>query len=167
MGRRGPQPKPLEEKKRLGNLGKKGPLPNPITIIKPVEAAVAKAEGPQTGAELFDALMAAGAGSWIGESDALALLRMVTDAWDERATLREVIAEKGYTQPDYKKGTDVARPEVAMLRELERNLTSWLAQLGLNPAARGQLGLAQVQAKATGLAALREAAALKAGRRAG
>ena len=108
--------------------------------------------------------MEAGAGTWISETDALVTLRLVTEAWDERAALRGVIAKYGHTTSKRK---PVARPEVKMLRELEKQLTVWLSQLGLNPADRGRLGLAEVKAKATGLAALREEAALKAGRRAG
>ena len=72
-------------------------------------------------------------------------------------------AHRGAISNGPPKAADLA----AMLRELERQLTTWLAQLGLNPADRGRLGLALVQAKATGLAALREERALKAGRRAG
>jgi len=162
MGR---PPKTLEEKKRLGNPGKR-PLPRPITAIRPVQVEVSSDPEPHTGAELVAALMRAGAGSWIGETDAVATLRLVLQGWDERERLRALIEEHGHTQHN-KDGVVIARPEVAMLRELERSLTAWLSQLGLNPADRGRLGLAQVQAKATGLAALREERALKAGRPAG
>jgi P27 family predicted phage terminase small subunit len=134
-----------------------------VTAIRPVQVEVVNGHGPETGLDLVAALMQAGAGSWIGETDALATLRLVKDAWDERAVLRALIAEHGYTQ-DGQGGVKVARPEVGMLRALEGQLTTWLSQLGLNPADRGRLGLAQVQAKATGLAALREERALKAGR---
>jgi P27 family predicted phage terminase small subunit len=161
----GRPPKTLEEKKRLGNPGKR-PLPRPITAIRPVQVEVVNGHGPQTGVELVEALMAAGAGSWIGETDALATLRLVTEAWDERAALRANVEEHGHTQIN-EKGLEVARPQVAMLREVEKQLSVWLGLLGLNPADRGRLGLAQVQAQKTGLAALREQRALKAGRPAG
>lgn len=159
---RGQPPKPVELKKRLGNPGKR-PLPSPVTTIRPVQVAVVNGHGPTTGLELVEALMAAGAQDWIGETDALATLRLVKDAWDERRHLREYIEKEGHVVLD-DRGNHKANPAVAQLRELERQLTTWLAQLGLNPADRGRLGLAQVQAKATGLAALRSERALKAGR---
>ena len=116
--------------------------------------------------------MEAGAGAWIGETDALTILRLVSDAWDERVVLRSLIAEHGYTQYVRRLdkaghqigGRHVARPEVAMLRELEKLLSVWLGQLGLNPSDRGRLGLDQVRTKATGLVAIRAERAQKAGR---
>ena len=164
MPRTGRPPKPIELKRRLGNPGKR-PLPEPITSIRPFEVEALSDDGPKTGLELVEALMAAGAGEWISEVDALTTLRLVKDAWDERAVLKAIIAREGHTQEV--DGRIWARPEVGMLRELEKRLTTWLGLLGLNPADRGRLGLAQVQAKATGLAALREEVAAKAGRRDG
>ena len=162
----GRPPKPLEEKLRLGNPGGR-PLPKPITAIRPVEVEVSDEtrppQRPGTGRSPH-AGPAPEAG--IGETDAIATLRLVLQGWDERERLRAVIEEAGHTQVN-EKGVVIARPEVAMLRELERSLTAWFSQLGLNPADRGRLGLAQVQAKATGLAALRQERALKAGRPAG
>ena len=75
------------------------------------------------------------------------------------------IALDGFTQVD-KDGKEVARPQVAMLRDVEKQLTLWLSSLGLNPRDRGSLGLTEVRAK-TGLAALRDEVASKAGRPAG
>jgi len=161
--------KPLEEKRRLGNLSKV-PLPNPVTSLKPVDVKVITNDGPRDGDELVQALMAAGAATWIGETDALATLRLVRDAWDERQVLRDLIAKHGYTDvatSDRGGSRPIARPEVAMLRDVEKQITVWLGQLGLNPSDRGRLGLAEVRAKATGLSALREERALKAGRHAG
>lgn len=160
----GRRPKPIEEKRRLGNPGKR-PLPNPVTAIKPVEVEVVTGGAPQSGKELVDALMAAGAAAWVSETDALATLRLLQDGWDERARLREHIAEHGYSYSV--NGRIYARPEAGAIRELEKQITVWLSQLGLNPSDRGRLGLAEVKAKATGLAALREERAAKAGRRAG
>ena len=82
----GRPPKPLEQKMRLGNPGKRR-LPRPVTVIAPVDVQVMNGDGPRTGDELVDALMAAGAGSWIGETDALFTLRLVRDGWDERRLL--------------------------------------------------------------------------------
>ena len=130
--------------------------------IRPVDVETLSDDGPETRLELVEALMAAGAGEWISEVDALTTLRLVKDAWDERAVLRGVIAREGHTQEV--DGRIWARPEVGMLRELEKRLTTWLGLLGLDPADRGRLGLAQVKAKPTGLAALRAGLATKAGR---
>jgi P27 family predicted phage terminase small subunit len=164
MPRTGRPPKPIEQKKRLGNPGKR-PLPDPVLAVVPADVTHINGHGPKDGMELVQALMDAGAKEWVSETDALATMRLVKEAWDERARLKDIIDEEGYTQ--IVKDRVWARPEVSMLREVEKQLTVWLAQLGLNPADRGRLGLAKVQAKATGLAALREERALKAGRPAG
>ena len=150
----GRPPKPLEEKIRLGNPGKRK-LPTPVTVIAPIDVQVMTGDGPQTGDELVEAIMAAGAAAWISETDALFTLRLVKDGWDERRQLRRVIDEEGHTQYVVRldrAGNEVggritARPEVAMLRELEKQLTTWLSQLGLNPSDRGRLGLGRVQAR--------------------
>lgn len=163
----GAKAKPLEMKLRVGPEGRgHRPLPDPVTAITPVQVELVNGHGPKTGLDLVHALMEQGADQWIGSTDALATLRLVKDGWDERLMLRTILEEQGYTQLN-DKGVVIARPEVAMLREVEKQLTVWLGLLGLNPADRGRLGLAQVKAKATGLAALREERALKAGRLAG
>ena len=161
MPRTGRPPKPVELKRRLGNPGKR-PLPEPVTAIRPVDAKTLGELSPKTGMELIEALMEAGADEWISQTDALATLHLVKDAWDERTVLKGIIDREGFTQTI--NGRVYARPEVGMLRELEKRLTTWLGLLGLNPADRGRLGLAQVKAKRTGLAALREEVALKARR---
>jgi len=151
-------------KKRRGNPGRR-PLPEPVKALTPFDAGLLNGHGPEDGMALVDAILAAGAREWIGETDALAMLRLVKDAWDERSRLREIIATEGHT---FERDDRIwPRPEVAMLRELEKILTTWLGLLGLDPVDRGRLGLALVKAKATGLAALREERALKAGRLAG
>ena len=157
----GPAPKPIELKRKLGNPGRR-PLPEPLAVIRPVDVEAFGADGPRTGMELVEALMAAGADEWISQTDALTTLRLLRDGWDERAHLRGIIAREDHTQEV--EGRMYARPEVGMLRELEQRLTTWLGLLGLNPADRGRLGLAQVKAKPTGLAALRAGLATKAGR---
>ena len=124
-----------EEKRRLGNPGK-GPLTRLPTL-------------PLTDGDLTGALGA----TWLRESDA-PTIHLVQEAWDERLRLTDHIKEHGHvvTVPVFKAGELVAtsvepNPAVKMLRDLEKNLTVWLSQLGLNPSDRGKLGVAEVKVK--------------------
>jgi hypothetical protein len=84
--------------------------------------------------EAFSRLIDEGA-SWIAETDAV-VAGMVREALVERKQLRERALG----------GSSEARKE---LRELEKQLTTWLASLGFDPAARSRLGLAEVKARST------------------
>ena len=167
MPREGRPPKPVEVKRRLGNPGQR-PLPNPITAIAPYEVITGTVE-PRNGEELVQALLAAGAAAWIGSTDQLATLRLVQEGWDAREHLRSVLAEHGWSYSSTVIGGGLRwypRPEAQQLADLEKRLTTWLSQLGLNPADRGRLGLAQVKAKSK-LEEIRERHARLVGRPAG
>lgn len=149
MAGRGPAPQPIEVKRRRGNPGKRS-LPNPVTTIAPITVITRPQDEPADGTELIAALLAAGAAAWIGTTDQLATLTLLRDGWDTRAHLRRVLTDEGWSyMASSEQGGErwYPRPEAAQLRDLEKQITVWLSQLGLNPADRGRLGLAQVKAQ--------------------
>jgi hypothetical protein len=147
----GRPPKPLEQKRRLGNPGKR-PLPEPITVLAPSEPAATRAAFAD-GRALLQHVLDNGASAWIGPTDVAADILVVL--YDDWLRAREAWLVSGF-KDDFK-----------AYDAITGRLQVCLSTLGLNPSDRGRLGLAEVQAKATGLSALREARASKAGRRAG
>lgn len=144
----GPPPKPTELKRRLGNPGKR-PLPAPIVALAPIVAAPLTL-APESGDALIDRLLDGPASAWIGEPDRLVLLSLVHDAWDRRAALAADIAAHGRTYRSESRVSGVQyhdRPEVRQLEHLEKQLTTWLSLLGLSPADRSRLGVAEVRAR--------------------
>lgn len=146
MPRTGRPPTPTERKRRLGNPGKR-PLPsNNVIALAPM---VGQVVGPETdGDGLIVALLGSAASAWIAEPDRLAALVLLRDAWDERGRLREFIAEEGSSYASDGPGGRrwYARPEAAQLSDLEKRITTWLSLLGLTPADRSRLGVAEVKA---------------------
>lgn len=156
MPRTGRPPKPIEEKRRLGNPGKR-PFPKPSNLVALAPLVVLPASpDPQSGDELISRILATSASAWIAEPDRLLLLTLVKDAWDERRDLQK-LAEQ-------------CTPRDALLirrsqRDLEKQLTAWLSLLGLSPTDRSRLGVAEVRArtKLEELRARREARGPRAG----
>lgn len=144
--RPGPAPLPNESKRRRGNPGGRA-LPKPLTLIAP---SVVVVDPPGDGADLVRSLIEGPAGAWIGEPDRIALVELLRDAWDERLALRAAIAA---LPPDWAAGR-YSPAAFIRLERVERNLTTWLSMLGLSPADRSRLGVAEVRAKSN-LEALR------------
>lgn len=83
--------------------------------------------------------------SWIAESD-LDALRLLAEAADRRAELMARLANDGwvlYTD----KGYAYAHPAAGMLNTTEGEMRKWIALLGLTPADRSKLGVAEVKAR--------------------
>lgn len=132
MARAGRPPKPIEQKKALGNPGKRS-LPGgaqlaavPAVAVEPVDLDAA---------DTLDAVLAAGR-AWLASSDTLALA-LLRESLEERAVLRSVVLQ---TQ-----STDARKA----LRDLDKQIINMLSQLGFDPAARSRLGLAEVKAQST------------------
>lgn len=141
MARTGRPPKPIEQKRSLGNPGKRA-LGNGGTLaavalvpIEPVELQPA---------ETLDIVLAAGS-AWLASSDTLACA-MLRESLEERAVLRDLVMQ---TQ-----STDARKA----LRDLDKQIINQLSLLGFDPAARSRLGLAEVKAAST-LEKLRQARA--------
>ena len=136
MAQRGRPPKPLEQKKKLGNPGKRA-LPDDAALQK-LEPASGTPTPPrpllQPGLELWDRIWQTGA-QWISPETDLEILIMTCELVDERWNLRIRVMQK-----------DEPRTRRA-LRELDRQIVSNLSLLGLTPSDRSRLGVAEVKAK--------------------
>lgn len=138
MGRRGPPPKPNEEKRRIGNPGHRA-LPDRTKVV-----ALAPAVGvPEplrplgsTGSALWHRVWDGGA-RWISPQTDAELLQVVCEQVDERAALRVKVLQEGHWR------------DRAGLRALDAQVVTGLSLLGLTPTDRTTLGVAEVQAQST------------------
>lgn len=144
MANVGRPPKPTEQKRLLGNPGQR-PLPdaNEVAAIEPLNDDVPPELGP-AGAELWEGVTQA-AKRWLAPSDSLILL-MLCELYDRRASFVKALDEHGalILRPD---GHLVANPAAQMLIQTEKQITEIAASLGLTPADRTRMGLAEVKAK--------------------
>ncbi len=126
-------PKPLEQKRKLGNPGKQK-LPNAEQTLalpsgyvdppRPLEFA---------GQQLWDAAFKHG-GTWISSNTDVPLLTLTCEQLDRREELRSALAENG-----------LDRQLIMSINETEKLISSNLGLLGFSPADRTRLGLAEVK----------------------
>jgi len=141
--------KPVEQKRMLGNPGKR-PLPSNAMAL-PMATQTPEPHRPllKYGQELWDKVWAAGV-NWISPNTDIELLMMTCEMVDERWNLRVKVMQ-----------TEDARLRRG-LRELDRLIVSNLSLLGFTPADRSKLGVAEVKAQ-TKLEELMEKKALRNG----
>jgi hypothetical protein len=142
MGR---PPKPIEQKRALGNPGRR-PLPTEGSLVllpsmyeipeppRPLVTEAAKA--------LWNRTWSMGQ-TWLSPQTDIELLLMTCEMVDERWNLRIKVLQDN--RPEERKG----------LRDLERQLVANLSLLGFTPTDRSRLGVAEVK-KISKLEALRE-----------
>ena len=142
MGR---PPKPIEQKRALGNPGRR-PLPTEGSLVllpsmyevpeppRPIVTEAAKA--------LWNRTWTMGQ-TWLSPQTGIELLLMTCEMVDERWNLRIKVLQDN--RPEERKG----------LRDLERQLIANLSLLGFTPTDRSRLGVAEVK-KISKLEALRE-----------
>lgn len=130
----GRPPKPIEQKRLLGNPGKR-PLPNG-TLELPRASETPEPHRPllKYGQELWDKVWDAGV-NWISPNTDMELLLMTCEMVDERWNLRVKVMQ-----------TDDARLRRG-LRDLDRLIVSNLSLLGFTPSDRSKLGVAEVKAQ--------------------
>lgn len=130
MGR---PPKPVEQKRLLGNPGQR-PLPDQKAMIA-VPGGYVEPIRPldHAGASLWDAIFRKGE-LWISNRTDIHFLQMVCEQHDRREFLREKLVE----EPD---NWRIHR----QLTDLEQILTANMGRLGLTPADRTKLGYAEVK----------------------
>lgn len=126
-------PKPLEQKRKLGNPGKRA-MPKEGDLItlpggyiepfRPLEYA---------GKQLWDSVFKYG-DLWISQRTDVHLLLITCEQLDRRETLRSALVEK----PE-------DRALIMSLNETEKLIAGNLGQLGFTPAERTRLGLAEVR----------------------
>lgn len=130
----GNPPKPLEQKRKLGNPGHQA-LPK-LNSLMEVDGGYTEPFRPleYAGMQLWDSVFKHGE-LWISNRTDVHLLIMTAEQLDRREELRTKIAE-----------TDDWHI-LKQLNDLERMIATNLGQLGFTPAERTRLGLAEVKAK--------------------
>jgi len=131
MGR---PPKTIEQKRRLGNPGKR-PLPEPNSL--PVLLSESYRPEPlrnlaAAGRTFWDRVWSHGF-HWISDSSDIELVQMLCEHIDERQQLRFKVLKDG----DWR--------ERAALRSLDKQIVEELSLLGFSPTDRSRLGLAEVR----------------------
>ena len=148
-------PTPIEKKRQLGNPSKR-PLPD----ISSTHAIAPLALPPQTlgevGLEAWHTIHSAA--PWLGESDRESLALYCEKA-ERRAEMVEKLQNTDFVLLT-DKGYAYANPLVGMVSTIETEMTKLLSLIGLTPADRSRLGLAEVKAAST-LEKLRQAKAGK------
>ena len=127
--------KPIEQKRLLGNPGRR-PLPDAnTTAILPAADGTPEPSRPllKYGRELWDKVWEVGA-PWISPNTDMEILLMTCEMIDERWNLRVKVMQN-----------DDARMRRG-LRELDRQIVSNLSLLGFTPSDRSRLGVAEVKA---------------------
>lgn len=132
-GSGGSNRKPAEAKARIGNPGKRALSVAPDVVSH--TGSIPEPHRPlgKAGRELWDRLWDAGAAWLRASSDAEAVL-LVCEAIDERQALRFRVM----SDPE-------AWRERKALRELERQISAGLGELGMNPVDRGRLNVGEVK----------------------
>lgn len=126
--------KPIEQKRKLGNPGKRA-LPDPVAV-QSLPAASEPPDPPRLlgkpGQELWDRVWNSGA-AWISPDTDLELLLMTCEMVDERWNLRIKVMQTDNMQ--------MAR----RVDNLSRLIVSNLSLLGFSPSDRARLGVAEVK----------------------
>ena len=139
--------KPIEQKRLLGNPGKRAlPDQSAITLIPMAEVAPEPSRPLlKYGKELWDKVWDTGI-NWISPNTDTELLLMTCEMIDERWNLRVQVMTNN--DPKDRRG----------LRELDKAIVSNLSLLGFSPSDRSRLGLAEVKkmSKLEGIIAKRE-----------
>lgn len=134
MATRGRPPKPTEQKRLIGNPGKRA-LPNQNEIVLlPSAYAIPEPHRPlqKPGMELWDRIWGMGQ-IWLSPNTDNELLLMTCELLDERWNLRIQVLRDN--RPEERKA----------LRELDRQLVANLSLLGFTPTDRTRLGVAEVK----------------------
>lgn len=143
----GRPPKPVEQKRALGNPGHR-PLPDAPTPGQGLPPASDIPEAPPLGVdglEMWEEIWSSGK-SWLSPKGDKAIVRLLCQAHDEYEQIRRSLAigevPRHYVLPN---GSFVSHPYVTQMRELRTQITSWLSALGFSPADRARLGLGEVR----------------------
>lgn len=140
MGR---NPKPTEQKRLLGNPGRVK-LPDPAKVIAlPQVSGEAPVELSSKAQNLWRKLR--DQAPWIANTDSPLMIELCTKM-DFRDQLKEQLAQSSpvlYTD----KGYAYANPLVGMISTTEDDIIRILSLLGLTPADRTKLGVAEVKAR--------------------
>jgi hypothetical protein len=128
--------KPIEQKRLLGNPGKRALPKSSEVIVLEQSADIPEPPRPllKYGQELWDRVWGMGA-NWVSQRTDVELLVMTCEMIDERWNLRVKVMQN-----------DDARMRRG-LRELDRQIVSNLSLLGFTPSDRARLGVAEVKVR--------------------
>ena len=138
----GPPPKPNEVKRRNGNPGKKK-LPVLANVIALPQISSAPIHLSDTGKKLW--LEISEMAPWIATTDGKLLIELC-EKMDKKYELREKLAASDYVLYT-DKGYAYANPLFSMLNTVEGDIVKLLSLLGLTPADRSKLGVAEVKVR--------------------
>jgi len=132
-------PKPIEQKRLIGNPGRR-PLPkDAVELPQLTGVPVPLRPLGVTGMAFWDEAWGKGQ-LWLGRTDAW-LVQLTAEMLDERDELRGILAER------VTRGDDDSWRDRRQLRDLERSLISNLSLMAWTPVDRSRYGLAEVKAK--------------------
>lgn len=135
--------KPVELKRRQGNLGKR-PLPEAaVTLVGSDDVPPVPITLQEHGREAWHRLWSA-ARAWLSPQTDLDVMTRLCEYHDERAAIRAELAETGYLVHG-SQGQPRPNPLIGTLRDLESQMTKLEALCGFNPSDRGRLGYAEVK----------------------
>ena len=126
--------KPVEQKRMIGNPGKRALPSNALALPRATETPVPGRPLLKYGQELWDKVWSAGV-NWISPNTDVELLLMTSEMVDERWNLRIKVMQ-----------TDDSKLRRG-LRELDKQIVSNLSLLGFTPSDRTRLGVAEVKAQ--------------------
>ena len=126
--------KPIEQKRLLGNPGKRAMPSNTLALPMATETPVPARPLLKYGQQLWDKVWDAGV-NWISPNTDIELLLMTCEMVDERWNLRIKVMQTD--DSTMRKG----------LRDLDRQLVTNLSLMGFSPSDRSRLGVAEVKAQ--------------------
>ena len=143
MAMQGRPPVPAERKRKRGNPGRR-PLPDvkDVGTVVPVTVSPPEHLG-EDGSAVYELITRAC--KWIAESDQ-PIMVILCEKIDQRADFKDRLSRSDpvlYTD----KGYAYANPLVGMLSTIEKEIASMAGSLGLTPADRTRLGVAEVKAQ--------------------
>lgn len=138
----GRPPKPTEEKRRLGNPGKRALPSKELVVALPAAETIPEPSRPlgTYGKQFWDRVWQYGI-HWISPTTDFEVMMMTAELIDERWGLRAKVMKALVSDT---LSAESARDRRA-LRDLDRLIDSHLSQLGLTPADRTRLGYAEVK----------------------
>lgn len=143
----GRPPKPVEQKRLLGNPGHRHlpDAPAPGQGLPGVSDIPAVPVLGVDGTELWIEIWESGK-SWLSPKADRAIVRLLCQAYDEHEQIRRALAigevPRHYVLPN---GSYVSHPYVTQMTSLRSQMTAWYSALGFSPADRARLGLGEVR----------------------
>ena len=128
--------KPIEQKRKTGNPGKRALPKESSLVILPMASSIPEPHRPllKYGKEFWDRVWGLGT-SWISAQSDIELVLITCELIDERWNLRIKVMQNDDTK------------QRRALRELDRAIVSNLSLLGFSPSDRSRLGVAEVKAR--------------------